>query len=112
MEQAVTSARSEAGGLDSPSHSEQPAAQTAVVARKAGLAAALIGGAVFLWFTAQFIADGPTVFASEWVGLLTLQAGLAAAALTARGRGQISQSTMIAVFAALVLWTTISVANR
>lgn len=77
-----------------------------------GVALALLGAAAGLWFTARFLGGDPAVFASEWLGLAVLLAGIGAAVLFGHSRGQITRSTTIAVLLALAVWTTVAVAAR
>jgi hypothetical protein len=73
---------------------------------------ALLGAGAWLWFTARFLGGDPGVFASEWLGLTALLAGLCAAVLLGHSRGQIARSTMIAVLGALAVWTIIALVAR
>jgi membrane-associated PAP2 superfamily phosphatase len=75
------------------------------VTGRIGIAAAGASATAGFIFVALFLAGDPRLFDHEWLGLVSLIAGLGSGMLWGHSRGQVSRSKLVAGLSCLALWS-------
>jgi hypothetical protein len=82
------------------------------VTGKIGWAAVAAGAVAGFLFVALFLGRSLRVFDFEWLGLIPLFGGLAAAMLWGHSRGHFSRAKLIAGLSFLAVWTAAAIASH